>query len=152
MVARATFGAGCFWGVEHAFRQVPGVVSTAVGYMGGMVADPTYERVCRGDTGHAEVCDVRYDPARVSYEELLDAFWAMHDPTQGDRQGPDVGRQYRSVIFTHTPEQEHAAHASRDARAASSPRPITTSIEAAGAFTRAEEYHQRYHDKHGGVC
>ncbi len=148
----ATFGAGCFWHVEDAFRKMPGVTDTAVGFMGGRVAHPSYERVCAGDTGHAEVCEVRYDPARVSYEQLLDVFWRIHDPTQVDRQGPDVGSQYRSVIFTHTPEQEAAAWQSKETLAQSGKfkRPIATAIEPAREFHRAEEYHQRYVEKHGG--
>lgn len=148
----ATFGAGCFWHVEDAFRKMPGVIDAAVGFMGGSVADPSYERVCTGTTGHAEVCQVTYDPARVSYEQLLEAFWAMHDPTQMNRQGPDVGSQYRSVIFTHTPEQATTARRSKDALDASRKfkKPIATAIEPAGPFYRADEYHQRYFEKHGG--
>lgn len=150
--ALATFGAGCFWHVEDAFRKIPGVVDAAVGFMGGRVADPSYERVCTGTTGHAEVCQVTYDPARVSYEQLLEAFWVMHDPTQMNRQGPDVGSQYRSVIFTHTPEQAVTARRSKAALDASRKfkQPIATAIESAGPFYRADEYHQRYFEKHGG--
>lgn len=148
----ATFGAGCFWHIEDAFRKIPGVIDAAVGFMGGRVANPSYERVCSGTTGHAEVCQVTYDPAKVSYDQLLEAFWTMHDPTQMNRQGPDVGSQYRSVIFTHTPEQDTAARQSRDALDASRKftKPIATAIEPADPFYRAEEYHQRYFEKHGG--
>jgi peptide-methionine (S)-S-oxide reductase len=150
----ATFGAGCFWGVEAAFRKVEGVRDTAVGYMGGALENPTYEDVCTGGTGHAEVVQVTFDPAVVSYNDLLSVFWRIHDPTQLNRQGPDVGTEYRSVIFCHTPEQERAARASKAALEASGRlrRPAATAIEPAGTFWRAEEYHQRYHEKHGGVC
>lgn len=150
-MALATFGAGCFWGVEVTFRNVPGVVGAAVGYMGGVVAHPTYEQVCTDETGHAEVVQVEYDPARVSYERLLDVFWSSHDPTQRDRQGPDVGSQYRSAIFYHSEEQRTAAEASRAALDSSRrfARPVATRIEAAGPFWRAEEYHQRYLEKRG---
>ncbi|MGC9318653.1 MAG: peptide-methionine (S)-S-oxide reductase MsrA [Armatimonadota bacterium] len=146
---KATFGAGCFWGVEEAFRRVPGVEGTAVGYMGGDVENPTYEQVCTDRTGHAEVVQVTFDPARISYEELLEVFWRIHDPTQVNRQGPDVGKQYRSVIFCHTPEQERLARASKQRLAESGEydRPIATAIEPAGTFWRAEEYHQQYHAK-----
>ena len=148
---KATFGAGCFWGVEATFRQVPGVVSTAVGYLGGTLANPTYQDVCPGRTGHAEVVEVEYDPARVSYDELLAVFWDNHDPTTLNRQGPDVGTQYRSAIFFHTPEQEAAALASRDERERSGRhrRPIVTEITPATAFYRAEDYHQQYLEKRG---
>jgi peptide-methionine (S)-S-oxide reductase len=152
--ASATFGAGCFWGVEEAFRQVPGVVETAVGYMGGHVAEPTYRQVCTDRTGHAEVVRVVYDPARVGYERLLEVFWTVHDPTQVDRQGPDIGRQYRSVIFTHDPAQHAAAHAAKAAldRDGRRRRPIATEIVPAEGhpFWRAEEYHQQYVQKNGG--
>lgn len=151
----ATFGAGCFWHVEDAFRKVPGVVDAAVGFMGGRVANPSYERVCAGDTGHVEVCQVTYDPSVVSYEQLLEKFWEIHDPTQVNRQGPDVGSQYRSVIFTHTPEQAAAASTSKEALEQSKKfkKSIATSIEPADPFSRAEEYHQRYVEKHGsGTC
>ncbi len=144
---RATFGAGCFWQVEMAFRELDGVVETAVGYEGGTTENPTYEQVCSGLTGHAEVCEVVYDPARVSYDELLDVFWRIHDPTQVNRQGPDVGDQYRTVIFTHSGEQEEAARASRERIAARLDGPVATSIEPATGFWRAEEYHQCYLDK-----
>lgn len=152
--ATATFGAGCFWGVEEAFRQVPGVVATAVGYMGGHVAEPSYRQVCTDQTGHAEVVQVTYDPSRVSYERLLEVFWSVHDPTQLNRQGPDVGRQYRSVIFTHDEAQRAAATAARSAVDASGrwPRPVVTEITPADGhpFWRAEEYHQQYVQKTGG--
>ena len=148
---KATFGAGCFWGVEAAFRQVRGVVATAAGYEGGTLDRPTYRDVCSHTTGHAEVVEVEYDPSRVRYEDLLGVFWANHDPTQLNRQGPDVGDQYRSVIFFHSPEQQVAAVASRDAEAASGRhrRPIVTVIEPARTFYRAEEYHQQYLEKRG---
>src|SRR5215472_12523543 len=148
---KATFGAGCFWGVEAAFRQVPGVTATAVGYEGGTLHNPTYQDVCAHTTGHAEVVDVSYDPTRVSYEELLSVFWDNHDPTQLNRQGPDVGDQYRSVIFYHTPEQRAAAEASKAEREDSHRyrRPIVTVIEPASTFNRAEEYHQQYLEKRG---
>jgi len=148
---KATFGAGCFWGVEAAFRQVKGVLSTAVGYTGGSLKDPTYEDVCTDRTGHAEVVQVEFDPTQVSYEELLRVFWDNHDPTTLNRQGPDVGKQYRSAIFFHTPEQESAAKASKDALARSGryKRPIVTEITPAAEFWRAEEYHQQYLEKRG---
>lgn len=142
---KATFGAGCFWKPEALFRETPGVIDTAVGYEGGHVDDPTYEQVCSGTTGHAEVTQVTYDPDQVSYQELLDRFWGMHDPTQVDRQGPDVGSQYRTVIFTHTPGQVEAAAASKAAQLAKhGGQPIATSVEPATGFWRAEEYHQCY--------
>jgi peptide-methionine (S)-S-oxide reductase len=147
----ATFGAGCFWGVEADFRQVKGVVATRVGYAGGHTQHPTYRDVCSHTTGHAEVVEVEYDPARVSYDELLDVFWANHDPTQLNRQGPDVGDQYRSVVFYHSSEQEAAARASKERLAASSKyrRPIVTLIEPAPTFYVAEDYHQQYLEKRG---
>lgn len=147
----ATFGAGCFWGVEVAFRQVEGVEDAAVGYMGGHLDNPTYRDVCSDATGHAEVVQVEFDPARVSYEELLEVFWSNHDPTTVDRQGPDVGRQYRSVIFIHGAAQEEAAEKSRDRLEAEGrfQDPIVTSIEPAQTFWRAEDYHQRYLEKRG---
>jgi peptide-methionine (S)-S-oxide reductase len=149
---KATFGAGCFWGVEEAFRHLPGVVDTAVGFMGGTLANPTYPEVCTGRTGHAEVVEVTYDPAQVSYRDLLDLFWSIHDPTTPNRQGPDIGTQYRSVIFFNTPEQEAAARASKQEveRSGRFRRPIVTAIEPAGTFWRAEEYHQQYLAKRGG--
>jgi peptide-methionine (S)-S-oxide reductase len=148
---KATFGAGCFWGVESAFRQVAGVTDAAVGFMGGTTANPKYRDVCTGGTGHAEVTQVTFDPARVSYERLLDVFWEIHDPTTLNRQGPDHGTQYRSVIFYHTPEQEAAARASVQKLEAAKKfsRPIVTQIVPAADFYRAEEYHQRYFEKNG---
>jgi peptide-methionine (S)-S-oxide reductase len=150
-MATATFGAGCFWGVEESFRRIPGVTGTAVGYAGGVLPEPTYEDVCTDRTGHAEVVQVEYDPARVGYERLLDVFWSAHDPTTLNRQGPDVGTQYRSVIFYHTPEQQAAAEASKQAQDASGRfrRPIVTEIAPAPVFYRAEEYHQQYLAKRG---
>ena len=148
---KATFGAGCFWGIEAAFRKVPGVLSIWVGYAGGSLANPTYEDVCSGETGHAEVVQVEYDPSQVSYEEILDVFWEIHDPTTLNRQGPDIGTQYRSAILFHNPEQEAAARASKK-RLESSGRfknPIVTEITPASEFYRAEEYHQRYFEKRG---
>jgi peptide-methionine (S)-S-oxide reductase len=147
----ATFGAGCFWGVEAAFREIPGVLEATSGYSGGSVPNPSYEQVCTDRTGHAEVVEVRFDPGSVSYERLLDAFWEMHDPTQRDRQGPDVGGQYRSVICYHSPEQRVAAEASKARLEASGRlgRPIATAIEPAAPFYPAEAYHQRYFEKHG---
>ncbi len=147
----ATFAAGCFWGVEMTFRRVPGVTGTRVGYTGGTVEDPGYERVCTGQTGHAEAVEVTFDPSRIGYDELLEAFWAVHDPTQLDRQGPDVGTQYRSAIFTHGPEQEAAARASKERlQAAGQPGgQVVTQIEPAGPFYQAEDYHQRYIEKQG---
>lgn len=148
---KATFGAGCFWGVEAAFRQVKGVTSTAVGYMGGTLKDPTYQDVCTDETGHAEVVQVEFDPSQVSYDDLLQVFWENHDPTTMNRQGPDVGTQYRSAIFYHTPEQQTAAEASKGALASSGKfrRPIVTEIVPATDFWRAEEYHQQYLEKRG---
>jgi peptide-methionine (S)-S-oxide reductase len=150
-VEKATFGAGCFWGVEETFRQVKGVVSTAVGYSGGALADPTYEDVCTDRTGHAEVVDVEFDPAQVSYEKLLDVFWDSHNPTTPNRQGPDVGTQYRSVIFYHTPQQKAVAEASKEERQRGDryQRPIVTQIVPAAPFYRAEDYHQQYLAKRG---
>jgi len=145
----ATFGAGCFWGVEWVFRQVPGVIEAVSGYAGGVVEDPDYRLVCTGTTGHAEVVQVEFDPAIVGYEQLLEVFWAMHDPTQVNRQGPDVGSQYRSVILTHSPEQRAAAEASRDRAQTSLDRPIATEIVQAGPFYAAEDYHQRYYEQTG---
>ena len=150
-MAKALFGAGCFWGVEAAFRQVEGVLATAVGYSGGRKESPTYEDVCSGRTGHAEVVEVEYDPSKATYEQLLDVFWENHDPTTRNRQGPDVGEQYRSAIFTLDPEQEAAARASKERLEKSGryKRPIVTEITPASKFYRAEEYHQRYLEKHG---
>lgn len=149
----ATFGAGCFWGIEAAFRRVPGVLDAEVGYSGGHTANPTYKDVCTDQTGHAEVVQVTFDPAQLSYEQLLNAFWEMHDPTQVNRQGPDFGKQYRSAIFFHSPEQEAAAKKSKVDLDASGKftRPIATEITAASPFYRAEEYHQRYLEKRGAA-
>ncbi len=149
----AMFGAGCFWGVEAAFRRVEGVVETAVGYSGGHTENPTYREVCSGETGHAEVVQVKFDPEKVAYEALLDVFWKNHDPTQLYRQGPDVGYQYRSVIFYRSPEQEKAARESKRALEKSGKygRPIVTEIEPARTFWRAEEYHQQYLEKRGAA-
>src|SRR5262245_55896333 len=148
---KATFGAGCFWGVEGTFRQIPGVIDTAVGYVGGTLKNPTYEDVCTDQTGHAEVVQVTFDPAKVSYDQLLNVFWEMHDPTTLNRQGPDVGTQYRSAIFFHSPEQEAFARKSRAEVEASGKfrRPIVTEITPASTVYRAEEYHQRYLEKRG---
>ncbi|MDX2435941.1 MAG: peptide-methionine (S)-S-oxide reductase MsrA [Acidobacteriota bacterium] len=153
-MATATFGAGCFWGVEAAFRRITGVTDAAVGYAGGQTEKPTYRDVCSHSSGHAEVVEVEYDPTRVSYETLLDAFWQMHDPTQVNRQGPDVGDQYRSVVFFHTPEQEAAATRSKEAldSGGSFKRPVATLIQPAPTFWRAEEYHQRYVEKNSGAA
>jgi peptide-methionine (S)-S-oxide reductase len=148
---KATFGAGCFWGVEETFRKLNGVTDTAVGYAGGNKDNPTYEDVCTDETGHAEVVQVEFDPARISYRELLDVFWANHNPTTLNRQGPDVGTQYRSVIFYQSPEQKAAAEESKNALTKSGrfKREIVTQIEPAPKFFRAEEYHQRYLEKRG---
>jgi peptide-methionine (S)-S-oxide reductase len=148
---KATFGAGCFWGVEAAYRQIHGVKSTRVGYSGGHTTEPSYREVCAGNTNHAEVVEVTFDPEKVSYEELLDVFWAIHDPTQVNRQGPDVGTQYRTVVFFHSPEQEKSALASRDAVQERSARPIATQIVAAEPFWEAEDYHQQYLEKRGAA-
>ncbi len=148
---KAAFGAGCFWGVEAAFRKVKGVVSTEVGYMGGWLKNPTYREVCSGQTGHVEVLQMEYEPSRVSYDELLDVFWEIHDPTQLNSQGPDVGTQYRSVIFFHNAEQEATAKSSKE-RLQNSGRfdkKIVTEILPASQFCRAEEYHQQYLEKRG---
>jgi peptide-methionine (S)-S-oxide reductase len=149
----ATFGAGCFWGVEAKFSQVPGVIEAVSGYSGGHTENPSYNEVCTDETGHAEVVQVTYDPAKVSFEKLLDVFWAMHDPTQVNRQGPDFGSQYRTAIFFSTPEQEAIARKSKAALDASGKykRPIATEITAAGPFYRAEEYHQKYLEKRGAT-
>ena len=150
-LAQASFGAGCFWGVESTFREVPGVRETAVGYQGGTLKDPTYEDVCGGDTGHAEVVHVEFDPSKVSYEQLLEVFWTNHDPTTPNRQGPDHGTQYRSVVFYYTPQQKIEAEAfkAKLEKAGKFKRPIVTQIVAAPDFYRAEEYHQRYLEKRG---
>ena len=151
MMEKATFAAGCFWGVEAAFRQIKGVVSTSVGYMGGTLENPTYQDVCTDQTGHAEVVSVEYDPAQVSYEELLDIFWKIHDPTTLNRQGPDRGTQYRSAIFYYTSEQEAAAISSKQKLEAERRynRPIVTEIVPASTFYIAEDYHQQYLEKRG---
>ncbi|HKV41194.1 MAG TPA: peptide-methionine (S)-S-oxide reductase MsrA [Blastocatellia bacterium] len=148
---KATFAAGCFWGVEAAFRQVEGVVSTQVGYTGGSTPNPTYKSVCSGGTGHAEACQVEYDSSKVTYGQLLDLFWQIHDPTTLNRQGPDVGEQYRSVVFFHTPEQEASVRESKERleKAKVFKRPIVTEIKPAGEFYRAEDYHQQYFEKRG---
>ena len=154
MTETATFAAGCFWGVEQAFRGVKGVVDTEVGYTGGQTDNPTYEEVCRKGTGHAEAVRVTFDPAVISYDELLALFWKIHDPTQVNRQGADLGDQYRTMIFTHSDEQHEAALASRGAEARSDrhAKPIATMIEALGPWWKAEDYHQQYFEKRGGGC
>ncbi len=148
---KATFGAGCFWGVEHAFRQVDGVLDAVVGYMGGTLDNPTYKDVCTDRTGHAEVVQVEFDPSVVSYEELLEVFWKIHDPTQMNRQGPDFGTQYRSAIFYHSEEQKAKAAESKEKLQSMGTykKPIVTEIAPVSTFYRAEEYHQRYFKKHG---
>jgi peptide-methionine (S)-S-oxide reductase len=148
---KAMFGAGCFWGVEETFRNLKGVKETAVGYAGGTTQNPTYEEVCTDRTGHAEVVQVEFDPSQISYFELLDVFWGNHDPTTLNRQGPDVGRQYRSVIFYYSPEQQTAAEHSKEEleEMGRLKRPIVTQLEPAPPFFRAEEYHQRYLQKRG---
>jgi len=146
---KATLGAGCFWGVEATFRRLAGVKSTAVGYMGGKLKNPTYKDVCTDSTGHAEVLEVTFDPEVVSYHDILEVFWDNHNPTPLNRQGPDVGTQYRSAIFYHSPEQEAEARASRDATQTRFPGPIVTEIVPATEFWRAEEYHQQYLEKRG---
>lgn len=147
----ATFAAGCFWGVEHTFRQTPGVLDARVGYTGGQTENPTYEQVCSGRTGHAEAVEVVFDPEQVSFKQLLEIFWGLHDPTQVNRQGPDVGSQYRSAIFCHTAEQQEAAERSKAALAESGrfSRPIATEIVPAAPFFAAEDYHQQYFAKKG---
>ncbi len=151
---KAAFAAGCFWHVEHAFSNVPGVISTTVGYTGGTAENPTYKMVCSDTTGHAEAVEVTFDPNQISYSQLLDVFWKMHDPTQLNRQGPDVGTQYRSAIFYYSPEQRQAALDSKENLEASGKfsKPIATEILPAGNFYRAEKYHQQYFKKHGFVC
>jgi peptide-methionine (S)-S-oxide reductase len=151
-MATATFGAGCFWGVEEAFRRIPGVVDTAVGYMGGQLDNPTYKQVCTDSTGHAEVVQLEYDPAQVGYDRLLDVFWELHDPTTPNRQGPDIGTQYRSAVFYHDDQQQAVATASKERLQGSGQlrRPVVTEITPASTFWRAEEYHQRYIAKNGG--
>ena len=145
----ATFGAGCFWGVEAAFRRLDGVSKTRVGYAGGKVDHPTYQQVCYDDTGHAEVVEVTFDDAVIPYEQLLAVFWAEHDPTQLNRQGPDVGSQYRSAIFVHDEEQRQAAEASRAQVQSRLSKPVVTQIEDAPPFWEAEDYHQQYLEKRG---
>ena len=144
---KATFGAGCFWQVEESFRDVPGVIDTAVGYEGGHVDDPTYEQVCTGTTGHTEVCEVTFDPDRVSFEELVAKYFAIHNPTQRNRQGPDVGFQYRSVVFAHSDEQAELARDVIERTQGHFRKPIVTVVEPAATFWRAEEYHQCYLEK-----
>ena len=146
---KATFAAGCFWGVEAFFRSLPGVVDATVGYTGGQLPNPTYHDVCTDRTGHAEAIEITFDPARISYDQLLDHFWQMHDPTTPNRQGPDFGTQYRSAIFFHNPEQEKLARTSRERWQARFRQPIVTEIVPAATFYRAEEYHQRYLEKKG---
>ena len=150
-MAKATFAAGCFWGVEATFRQIPGVISTRVGYTGGDFANPTYKDVCSDRSGHAEAVEVEFDPSKVNYEQLLNVFWENHDPTQLNRQGPDYGSQYRSAIFFHSPEQEHAARISKQNLQNSGQfhRPIVTQIVPAVTFYEAEDYHQQYLEKRG---
>ena len=148
-IQQATFGAGCFWGVEWVFRKVPGVLSAVSGYAGGHTADPIYREVCSHRTGHAEVVDVTFDADVVSFDQLLDVFWAMHDPTQVNRQGPDVGDQYRSTILVRDDAQREAAETSRDRAQGAFHRPIATSIEPLDVFYPAEDYHQRYYDLNG---
>ena len=150
-MAKATFAAGCFWGVEATFRQLPGVISTRVGYTGGKLADPTYEDVCSDSTGHAEAVEVDYDPVQLSYDKLLEVFWENHDPTQLNRQGPDWGTQYRSAIFFHDPQQEATALTSKEKLGKSGrySKPIVTQIVPAVTFYPAEDYHQQYLEKRG---
>jgi len=148
-IQEATFGAGCFWGVEWVYRQVPGVIDAVSGYSGGQVEEPSYREVCSGMTGHAEVVEVTFDDEVVSYDQLLEVFWAMHDPTQVNRQGPDMGYQYRSVILTHSEEQREAAEASKAHAQERFSRPIATSIEPFEKFWAAEAYHQRYYESNG---
>lgn len=150
--ATATFAAGCFWGVEAAFHHVPGVVDAVSGYIGGHTDNPTYKEVCTDRTGHAEAVEVTFDPARVSFNQLLDVFWKIHDPTQVNRQGPDFGSQYRSAIFTHDELQQAQAIASRDREQANQDKPIATQIQHATKFYRAEDYHQRYFERNPGAC
>lgn len=151
---KAIFAAGCFWGVEEAFYDEPGVVATRVGYTGGTLENPTYQQVCSDTTGHAEAVEVTFDPAKISYEQLLKIFWQSHDPTQLNRQGPDVGSQYRSAIFYHTDEQRVLAETSREALDLSGryQRSVVTEVVPATVFWQAEEYHQKYHKKNGGGC
>jgi peptide-methionine (S)-S-oxide reductase len=147
-IQKATFAAGCFWGVESAFRSLPGVLDAAAGYIGGVTENPTYQDVCSGRTNHAEAVEVDFDPSQISYEQLVEFFFRMHNPTQKNRQGPDVGTQYRSAIFTHSDEQEKIAHAAIE-KLKSEGKAIATEVVSAPTFWRAEEYHQRYDEKHG---
>ncbi|HIG97010.1 MAG TPA: peptide-methionine (S)-S-oxide reductase MsrA [Candidatus Aenigmarchaeota archaeon] len=149
---KATFAAGCFWGIEAAFKQVKGVVKTTVGYTGGSFENPTYEDVCNGKTGHAEAVEVEFDPKKTSYQKLLEVFWRIHDPTQINRQGPDVGSQYRSVIFYHDSNQKKLSETSMKKGQKIHAKPITTKIVKVPKFWLAEDYHQDYHEKHGGTC
>ena len=149
MVSTASFGAGCFWQVEVEFRNTEGVLDAVVGYMGGELENPTYEQVCTDRTGHAEVVEVKFDPDEISYEDLLEVFWRLHDPTQLNRQGPDVGRQYRSAIFVYDDEQRAVAEASKANAQERYSKPIATTIEPASTFWKAEDYHQRYLEKRG---
>ncbi|HEX3663612.1 MAG TPA: peptide-methionine (S)-S-oxide reductase MsrA [Acidobacteriaceae bacterium] len=152
-MAKATFAAGCFWGVEAQFQQLPGVTATAVGYEGGTLDRPSYQQVCTDRTGHAEAVEIDYDPSQITYEQLLEAFFSLHDPTQLNRQGPDSGTQYRSVVFFHTPEQEAAAQAfiARLIAEKKFARPVVTQVVPAQTFWRAEEYHQKYLEKRGAL-
>ena len=154
MSNKATFGAGCFWGVELRFRELDGVMDATVGYMGGTVEQPTYEQVCTDQTGHAEVVEVEFDPDRIDYETLVREFFALHDPTQVNRQGPDVGRQYRSVVFFHDDDQRAVAEAVRADldKSGRFSRPIATAVDPAATFWRAEDYHQQYLARRGGTC
>ncbi|MFZ0632492.1 MAG: peptide-methionine (S)-S-oxide reductase MsrA [Acidobacteriaceae bacterium] len=152
-MAKATFAAGCFWGVEARFQQLPGVTATAVGYEGGALANPSYQQVCTDRTGHAEAVEIDYDPSLITYEQILDEFFSLHDPTQLNRQGPDWGTQYRSAIFFHSPEQEAAAKATIARLTAEKrfPKAIVTQVVPAQTFWRAEEYHQKYLEKRGAL-
>ena len=154
MTELATFAAGCFWGVEDTFMTVPGVCSTRVGYCGGHSASPTYRDICNNDTGHAEAVEITFDPLQITYDDLLKVFWESHDPTQINRQGPDFGEQYRSVVFYHTEDQHTSALASRDdlAKRGVFNRAIATQIVPAAVFWEAEAYHQKYHQKNSGGC
>lgn len=151
---KATFAAGCFWGVEEAYYDEAGIISTRVGYTGGSVENPTYKEVCTDTTGHAEAVEVTFDPQKISYEQLLKIFWNIHDPTQIDRQGPDIGSQYRSAIFYHSDNQRQQAEVSRESVDSSGRyhRSVATEILPASTFWQAEEYHQQYHRKNGGGC
>jgi peptide-methionine (S)-S-oxide reductase len=149
MTEKATFAAGCFWGVEVEFRNTPGVKSAIVGYTGGHKDSPTYQEVCNGTTGHAEAVEVEFDPEKITYEQLVDRFWELHDPTQVNRQGPDFGTQYRTAIFTHSPEQAEIATASKEKAQSRFSQPIATELTEASAFWPGEEYHQRYLEKRG---